>query len=299
MDRRCMMMPELPHGPIGLESFETFAQGLDHPEGIAIDHDGTIYTGGEAGQLYRIGADETPHEIGNTGGFALGLALDAEGRLYACDDVRAAVLRLDPSGVVEVFSAGSDSRAMRVPNWGAFDTAGNYYVSDSGEWAKRDGLLWVVRPGRRAEVWTEETSGFPNGLAVAPDGSRVYLMESMPARIVEIPIDDDGSAGPVRVLCDLGLFVPDGVAVAADGSLVLACYRPDAIYRWNAGDGLDLLAYDPQGQVLNAPTNVAFGGDDLDLMVFPNLCGWHLTRGRVEGLRGTPLFRPTADQLGG
>jgi hypothetical protein len=26
--------------------------------------------------------------------------------------------------------------------------------------------------------------------------------------------------------------VPDGIAVAMDGSLVLACYRPDIIYRW-------------------------------------------------------------------
>jgi gluconolactonase len=121
----------------------------------------------------------------------------------------------------------------------------------------------------------------------------------MPARIVEVPIDDDGSAGPVRVLCELGLIVPDGVAVADDGSLIIACYRPDAIYRWSAGDGLDLLAHDPQGMVLSAPTNVAFGGDDLDLLVVPNLAGWYLTRGRIEGIRGTPLFRPTADQLEG
>jgi gluconolactonase len=120
----------------------------------------------------------------------------------------------------------------------------------------------------------------------------------MPSRLVEIPIDDDGSAGRLRVLCELGWSVPDGVAVCEDGSLVIACYRPDALYRWSAGDGLDVVAYDPQGQVLAAPTNVAFAGDDLGLLVVPNLAGWHVTRGRV-GLRGTPLFHPTASQLGG
>ncbi len=285
--------------PVGLEPLETFAHGLDHPEGIAIASDGTIYVGGEGGQIYRLAGDGAPQEIANLGAWALGLALDGESRLYVCSEEATSVQRLDlATGEISLFSAGTSERPMRVPNWGAFDGAGNYYVSDSGAWAEGDGLLWVVRPGGHAEVWSEEPRGFPNGLAVAPDGSRLYVLESVPSRIVEIPIDDDGSAGPLRVLAELGWSVPDGVAVCDDGSLVVACYRPDAIYRWSAGDGLDVLAYDPQGQVLAAPTNVAFAGDELDVLVVPNLAGWHVTRGRV-GLRGTPLFHPTADQLGG
>ena len=287
-------------GPVGLNSLEVFAVGLDHPEGLAIASEGTIYTGGEAGQIYRVGSDGTPHEVANTGGFVLGLALDGDDGLYACDEVRAAVLKIDVNtGVVGIFSAGTDERPMGVPNWGAFDAVGNYYVSDSGDWAERNGLLWVVRPGGRAEVWTEGPCGFPNGLALAPDGSCLYLVESMPARIVEVPIDDDGSAGPPRTLCELGLIVPDGIAVASDGSLVISCYRPDAIYRWNPGDGLDTVAHDPQGMVLSSPTNVAFTGDSLGTLVVPNLAGHHLTRGRIDGLAGTPLFRPTADALRG
>jgi sugar lactone lactonase YvrE len=283
--------------PVGLEPLEMFANGLDHSEGIAVLPDGTIYVGGEAGQIYRVGADDTPREVANTGGFVLGLAADAEGRLYACDQIAGGVLRVDPAtGDVAPYSKGTAERPMRVPNWGAFDGHGNYYLSDSGDWQGANGLVWVVRPGGRAEVWSEEPHDFPNGLAVAPDGSRLYLVESTPGRIVEIPIDVDGSAGPRRVLCELGLAVPDGVAVADDGSLIVACYRPDTIYRWSPGDGLDVLASDPQGVMLAAPTNVAFAGDDLDLLVVPNLGRWHLTRGHT-GVRGTPLFRPTADQL--
>jgi gluconolactonase len=285
--------------PTGLEQLETFANGLDHAEGIAITPDGTIYVGGEAGQIYRIGADDTPEEVVNTGGFVLGLAADAEGNLYACDQVAGGVLRIDPaSGTIDVFSKGMAERPMRVPNWGAFDGNGNYYVSDSGDWGGANGLIWVVRPGGRAEVWTEESRDFPNGLAVAPDGSRVYVVESSPSHIVEIPIEPDGSAGPRKVLCELGLVVPDGVAVADDGSLVVACYRPDVIYRWRPEEGLEVLAGDPQGVVLAAPTNVAFTGEDLGVLVVPNLGRWHLTRGRT-GVRGTPLFYPTAEQLRG
>jgi gluconolactonase len=285
--------------PIGLARLETFANGLDHAEGIAATPDGTIYVGGEAGQIYRINGDGTPAEVANTKGFVLGLAADAEGRLYACDQVAAAVLRIDPATqAIETFSDGDGEQRMRVPNWGAFDGDGNYYVSDSGSWGAGDGWIWVVRPGGRTEVWTRDSCDFPNGLAVAPDNSRLYVVESNPGRIVEIPIAPDGSAGARRVLCELGRIVPDGVAVADDGSLIVACYRPDTIYRWHPDAGLTVLAHDPQGVVIAAPTNVAFTGDDLEVLVVPNLGRWHLTRGRT-GVRGTPLFYPTSAQLGG
>jgi gluconolactonase len=223
---------------VALDRVEMFAQGLDHPEGIAILRDGTIFVGGEAGQIYRIDGDEPPREVANVGGFVLGIAADAEGTLYACSDALHSVFRVEPStGRVERFASGLEDRPMRAPNWPAFDADGNLFVSDSGDWRAADGLIWVVRPGGRLEVWTEQSANFPNGLAVAPDGSRLLAVESYPGRIIEIPIDDDGSAGPRRVLCELGLTVPDGIAVADDGSLIVACYRPDVIYRWDRGDG--------------------------------------------------------------
>jgi gluconolactonase len=193
---------------------------------------------------------------------------------------------------VEEFASGIDGRNMQTPNWPAFDSHGNLYVSDSGGWGAADGLIWVVRPGRRLEVFSDESADFPNGLAVSADGSVLYAAESNPGKLVEIPINDDGTAGPRRILCELGLAVPDGIAVADDGSIVFACYRPDAIFRWSAGEGLEVLASDPQGTVLNAPTNIAFAGDELDVAVVPNLGGWHLVRGRL-GVRGTPLPRPS------
>lgn len=280
--------------PVGLEKLEVFVEGLDHPEGIAIAPNGTIYVGGEAGQIYEIGPDRVPREVANTGGFVLGLALDGDGLLYACDETNHSLFCIDPaSGSIEVVTSGSEGRPMRCPNWPAFDTRGNLYLSDSGGWNEANGLIWVLRPGRRLEIFTEESTDFPNGLALAPGESSLYVVESTPGRLVEIPIEDDGSAGPRRVLCELGYVVPDGVVVANDGSLVISCYRPDTIYRWSEPDGLEVLASDPQGTLLSAPTNIAFTGDDFGVLVVPNLGGWHLARGRF-GIRGTPLARPSS-----
>ena len=49
------------------------------------------------------------------------------------------------------------------------------------------------------------------------------------------------------MLCELGLTVPDGVAITDDGGLIIPCYRPDVIYRWHIDDGLTVIAADPPG----------------------------------------------------
>jgi gluconolactonase len=286
-------------GPVGLDRIETFAEGLDHPEGITITPDGRIFVGGEAGQIYRVEDDDTVTEVANTGGFILGIAADAAGRIYAADNAHKCVWRVVPeSGSHELYAKGPPDRPFKVPNWGAFDTAGNLYLTDSGGWGEANGLIWRIRPGGQAEVWTESAVDFPNGCAVPPDGGCLFYVESLPGRICRIDISADGSAAERIVLCELGLPVPDGVAIADDGALVIACYRPDVVYRWHPDDGLSVIAADPRGTAIAAPTNVVFAGDDRSLLVVPNLGRWHLSRGRF-GIRGVPLHYPTVEQLGG
>lgn len=285
--------------PLPLERLETFAEGLDHAEGICQTPDGTLYVGGEAGQLYRIEDDGTPTELLRTDGFMLGLAADAAGRIYAIDVGHRCVWRIDPAtGARERFVDGPAERPFAAPNWGAFGPDGSYYLSDSGRWGDRDGCIWRVPPGGSAELWSEQSRDVPNGLAVSPDGTRLYVLESFPGALVALDIRPDGSAGPRELLCDLDPAVPDGVALAIDGSMFIACYRPDAIYRWSASTGLETFAEDPRGVVLAAPTNIVLTGPERDQLVVPNIGRWHLTR-MPAGVAGEPLHCPTPEQLGG
>lgn len=281
-----------------ISELEMFAHGLDHSEGICVTLDGIVYVGGEAGQLYRLEDDDTATEVLSTGGFLLGLAADADGHIYACDPGNACIWQIDPvSGERSVFCDNVQGQPLSNPNWGCFDNAGNFYFSDSGAWKGADGKIIVVRPGGRVEVWTDESHDFPNGMAISPDGGTLYVLESTPGALVQYRINPDGSADPRELVTELRGAVPDGVALTTDGSMIIACYRPDIIYRWRSDLGLQVLAEDPEGVAIAAPTNVVFAGAELDYMIVPNIGRWHLTRLRHDELRGIPLFYPTRDQL--
>jgi gluconolactonase len=275
---------------VDLAEVGVFAEGLDHAEGICLAPDGNLYVGGEAGQLYRIGPDGSPVELLRTGGFALGLAADADSNIFMCDPKSGCVWRIDPaSATATIFAEGG----ITNPNWGCFDSTGRYYFSDSGSWHGSNGLIWVVEPNGTLSEWTRESCEFPNGMALSADESTLYVLESTSSALVAIAINADGSAGSRTVVAQMPGAVPDGVALTTDGRFVVACYRPDVVYLIDSDGAVEVLAEDPEGTVLSAPTNVVFRGPSLDEIVVPNLGRWHLARFSHEGIAGIPLNYPT------
>jgi gluconolactonase len=275
-----------------LSGFTSIADGLDHPEGTAWGPDGRVYAGGEAGQVYRIEPGGAVEEVASTGGFLYGVTVAGDGTVFACDFGNAAVQRVSPGGDVSVWSTGTADRPLRVPNFAAFDDAGTLYVTDSGDWGADDGAVFRVTPEGRTEVWTDTAPAFPNGCCLSAEGDALLVVESAARRVVRVPIDDDGSAGPPTTVVDLTGSQPDGVALAADGTLLVGCYRPDRIWRVDPDGRASVLAEDVDGVVLNQPANVAFYGAALDRIVVSSLGGWSLMSAEV-GLTGLPLRMPT------
>ena len=264
---------------------------LDHPEGVAIGPDGKVYAGGEAGQVYRIDVEaNTMEEYANTGGFVLGLALDADGNCYACDVER--VVKVAPDGTLSTYCAGNESQSMRVPNYPVFDESGNLYVSDSGEWGAEDGFIWKIAPDGEAVVWDRQACGFTNGMCLGPEGKSLFVVESTPPLISRVPIKDDGTAGEREVLVQLPRNVPDGVAVDLQGNLYISLYNPNIIYRYDLGKkALETLYEDWEQLVLIAPTNIAFGGADMKTLFIASLCGWNIVSAGMD-IPGLPVKYP-------
>src|SRR6202522_3369280 len=124
--------------------------GLDHPGCVTVGRDGTLYAGGGRGHVYRTSPDgKKPEEIASTGGFCLGLTLDREENIYICDLNRHALLKVTQKGAVTLVADTVDGVKIRTPNFSVFDSQGNLFFSDSGEWKKGDGVVWrLLREGK-------------------------------------------------------------------------------------------------------------------------------------------------------
>jgi gluconolactonase len=279
------------------DKFRILADGLDHPECVTADADGTLYAGGEAGQVYRIDDAGEVVEIGTTGGFTLGLCLDGDRNVYSCDAEIQAVMRMDPLGNVKPYSRGSAERHAVKPNYPVFDESGNLYFSDSGDWKQSNGCLFVVRPDGITEILRDDVASFPNGLAIDGSGDYLYVVESLANRVVRVPIDRSGhSTGAVEIIVELpDRHLPDGIAFDARGSLYVACYTPDVIYRVDADGVLQTVSEDWERVVLAAPTNVAFVGPDLGTFAVGSLGRRHVA-GLDVGEVGARLRYPILPQ---
>jgi sugar lactone lactonase YvrE len=255
---------------------------LDHPECVAVAADGSVWCGGERGQIFRIEPDGSRLEqVASTSGFVLGIAFSADGDLYACDLKHAAVFRL-PAGSdrAELFAEG-----FRVPNYPAFDAAGRLYVSDSHGFKDPGPGVWRVEPDGRTELWYDRVVDFANGLAVSPDGAYLYVVETFGHCVFRVPIRDDGSAGDREDVATFAGVLPDGLAFAADGTLFVGCYEPSAVLHVANGGVVTCVVYDPTAHALCHPTNIAFRGSTL---FTANLGRWHVSAIDV-GVEGLPL----------
>ncbi|MDE2819150.1 MAG: SMP-30/gluconolactonase/LRE family protein [Chloroflexota bacterium] len=260
-----------------LGQFTTLVDGLDHPEGVAWGADGNWYAGGEAGQIYRIAGDGSFAQVASTGGFVLGLALDARHNIYACDLFQNKVFKISAAGDVSVYSEGGAERNYVAPNYPVFADNGDLYVSSSGGYDEKNGCVFMVRPDGETIVASEAIDHFPNGMALSLDGRELYIILSNMPGIVKAAIRPDGMLGEPQLVVELPGTVPDGLAFDAEGNLYIACYAPNKVFRLSAAGALELAAEDWQSVVLSAPTNIAFGGPDLNYAIFGSLGRWHLS----------------------
>ncbi|HTR25377.1 MAG TPA: SMP-30/gluconolactonase/LRE family protein [Terriglobales bacterium] len=272
---------------IPLEKFEIFAEELDHPEGLAFDNDGNLWAGGELGQIYKINPRGKARLVTTLGGFNLGLTFSPRQDLYVCNFKLGALIQLDRSGKTRRSWERVGRYHLRNPNFSVFDTSGNLYFSDSGEFKKEDGFLFVLRPNGKIEQLLDRLS-FPNGLSLTADERTLYIVQSTRNNVLAVPILESGAIGEPRVYAAGLDRVPDGAALDAAGNLYVTCYASHNVYRVTPGGAVSLFAWDLEGTMLASPTNAAFGGPNFDEMYFANLSRWHICRVRV-GIRGQLL----------
>jgi len=271
---------------ISIDSFEIFAMGVDHPECIAFDRSGDLWAGGEAGQIYRIARDGKVQLIATMGGFCAGLAFSAMDELFVCNPQHG-IVRVKSNGEFSTFASHAGEHKLICPNYGLFDSLSNYYVTDSGQFRKRNGCLIRYTPDGKGNILAGPL-GYTNGLALSADEKTLFMVESDTNSVLRFEIQPDGSLGPHAIYAtECGRF-PDGLTLDADGNLYVCCYASDEIWRIAPSGKKDLFAWDPWAIRLGSPTNMAFGEKSFDELYFANLARTTITRVKA-GCKGQPL----------
>lgn len=278
---------------ISIKRASVFCEGLDHPEGVAVHPDGSVWAGGEAGQIYRISPDgQRLDEVASTGGFILGLAFSPRAEwLAACDLGKKCVWRIDPqSGEVRKFADGADGHRFNIPNYLAFDREGALYVTESGAFREVCGkvLRFDADQSGAGSVWHDGPFNFANGITLAPEGDAVYLCCTWLPGVERIAIRPDGSPGRRSVYVRLPKTLPDGLAFDARGNLYVACYTPARIYKITPDREVSVLIEDWEAHTMCLPTNIAFGGPEFKDLFTSNLGRWHITKIDLR-VKGAPL----------
>lgn len=270
-----------------LEHVEIFIKGIPHPEGIAIDDKGWLYTGSASpnytgkGPIYKISPDgKEVVKFADTKGRVLGLAFDRKGMLFACDVHRHAVISVDKNGRINLFADRVGDRLIQKPNFLVFDQIGNLIVSDSGtaKVGEATGAIFRFTPDGYGQVLIDNLV-FPNGLAFDQDFNNLFIVLTRDNCVIKVPIDTSGIAGDPVVFVDGLLSGPDGIAIHQNGEVYVTITRPSQIVKFSP-DG-EKLAYilDNDDQLIAAPSNLAFSQADLndEKIIIANLFGNHIS----------------------
>jgi sugar lactone lactonase YvrE len=259
---------------------------LQHPEGVAVHKDDSVWCGTENGDIMRIEPDGSNMErIATTGGWIAGIAFDDQDNLYACDIKHGCVFRLNITSR-EIAPFGETKLA--IPNYPAIDLKRNaLYVTDSYSFEKPGPGIWRYDlSSGEAKLWCHEDIFFANGLCLGLDGNTLYIVESNTSRILKLSNTEDGEPSKLSVFAENILEVPDGLSIDQDGNIYVSCYEPSRIYKLSAdGKSREILVHDPKATLLCHPTNTAFRGSTL---FTANLGRWHITKIETN-FKGVPL----------
>lgn len=242
-------------------------------EGPIFDRQGTLYFVNyqTLGTIGRRAPDGTVSVWVHTGGQANGLKVDGEGNVIVADYGGKRILRVHPTTRhIETLTDECGGQGYRGPNDVCLDRAGNVYFTDpTGSSAESPiGAVYRIAMTADGDVGSvdriAEGLAFPNGLAVSPDGKRLYVAESDTNRLLCWDLGADGSVANKRTIIEFSTPTLDGIMFDEAGRLWIARWTSQTVDVVDVEKGELLKSYPAGGDQV---TNLCWWGTSLYLTV--------------------------------
>lgn len=188
-------------------------------------HDGRLWVSDwAAGRVWSLAPDGTPSIEAEVDSFPLCFDFLPDGRLLLVSSGDRAVLRREPDGSL---TRHADLAELSTTPWNEItvDDLGRAYVNNigfdfpDGEYAP--GFIVLVQPDGSVTRVAEDVA-FPNGMALAPDGSTLLLAESYAEQVTAYSVEADGALTGRRVWAATPGDHPDGICLDFEGALWFA-----------------------------------------------------------------------------
>lgn len=250
-------------------------------EGPAFDRAGNLYvTDIPFGRIFRIAPDRRVELVAEYDGEPNGLKIRADGRIFITDYANG-VMELDPvRGTVEPVLGRRYSERFSGVNDLFFAADGAMYFTDQGRtgWQDPTGRVYRVDASGRLDCLLQCGIN-PNGVVTSLDESVLYVAMTNANAVWHFALMSDGGVTAVGTMIQLsGGIGPDGLALTADGGLVVAHPGMGAVWVFNKR-GEPLYRVNSCGSEL--VTNIAFGGEDMKTLYITDSGAGQVLRARL------------------
>jgi gluconolactonase len=232
-------------------------------EGPAFDRSGTLWCVDiPYGRIFRVAPDGRFTLAVKYDGEPNGLAIHRDGRIFIADYANG-IMVLDPRTLeVTPYITRVRLERLKAVNDLVFARNGDLYFTDQGLTGLHDATGRVFR-ARAVDGRVDCLLGnipSPNGIALAPDESSLYVAVTRANAVWRVPLLADGTIAKVGNFIQLsGGGGPDGLAVDRDGNLAVAHIGLGVVWLFSKrGEPMARI----QSDVGYHTTNMAFGGGD-------------------------------------
>ncbi len=256
--------PEAESGPlVGLGELELVESSvpfleLEGPQWMP-DEGVLLFSDVSANTIYQVGTDGEITEFRKPTRYTNGLAVDPQGRLIAAESASRRVTRTESDGSVVPIAERFEGARLNQPNDVTVRSDGTIYFTDPAFGVETEldfrGVFRIAPDGGLTAEYRGETSEAPNGVALSPDESLLYVTDYNAGVVRVFEVAKDGSLSKARTFVEVA--GPDGMAVDESGNLFIASY-----------DGGAIEVFAPDGEhwgTIDLPasaSNCAFGDAD-------------------------------------